>query len=162
MNIGFIWILCLFCAESKLITSASSIGSVFFFVFFYLSVALSHTLPVCVCVPDVPLALNANGGDLSSAPSCGEKQYSTDWHSLHGSGSSGGLGMLILVWWSDATRKTVLLVRNLPPSTSPDDSSNLFCAESHYTEMFKKGAFVFLSEVLACRVMFCLLEVQLR
>lgn len=44
---------------------------------FYLSV-FPHTLPVCVCGPDVPSAFNANGGDLSSAPSCGEKQYSSD------------------------------------------------------------------------------------
>lgn len=47
--------------------SASSFLSVF-----------PHTLPVWVCGPDVPLAFNANGGDLSSAPSCGEKQYSSD------------------------------------------------------------------------------------
>lgn len=38
------------------------------------------------------------------------------------------------------------MVRNLPPSTSPEDSSNLFCAASHHRDVFffkKKSAFCF-------------------
>lgn len=46
-------------------------------VVFSVSVCVSSHTP-SLCAGRAFIAFNANGGDLSSAPSCGEKQYSSD------------------------------------------------------------------------------------
>lgn len=126
------WLYCV-CAESNEL-HVSVVFWVCFFLLLFICLVLPHTHPVCVCMPDVPLALNANGetcplhhpverSSTALIDIC--MTVSLRWPrnvnlSLFRSREEGPM--------IRCHQEIVLLVRNLPPSTFPHDSSNFFCA----------------------------------